>query len=146
MQLIPSDGDCLYQAISHQLKTTGKPILSVAELRAETCVYMKDHKNDMLPFLITEDGDVMTDDDYEEYCNRVASTKTWGGQVELTALAEILKCPIHVIQATSPTIILGEGFTTEPLIITYHRHMYGLGEHYNSTNIGIEENSQDESF
>ena len=37
------------------------------------------------------------------------------------------------IQAEGPVMQIGEDFPGEPLTITYHRHMYGLGEHYNST-------------
>ena len=37
------------------------------------------------------------------------------------------------IQAEGPLMQIGEDFAGEPLTVTYHRHMYGLGEHYNST-------------
>jgi len=45
----------------------------------------------------------------------------------------VLKCPIKIIQAIGPPTIQGEQFDGEPLILTYHRHLYRLGEHYNST-------------
>jgi OTU domain-containing protein 6 len=31
-----------------------------------------------------------------------------------------------------PTVKMGEDFAGEPLRVSYHRHAYGLGEHYNS--------------
>ena len=30
------------------------------------------------------------------------------------------------------SLVVGDGQKGQPLILTYHRHMYGLGEHYNS--------------
>ena len=41
-------------------------------------------------------------------------------------------CVLQVVQAEGPPMVLGEQFAQKPLILTYHRHAYGLGEHYNS--------------
>ena len=62
----------------------------------------------------------------------MASTPEWGGQVELLALSSVLKRPIEVIQAEGTPMVVGEQFTASRLLLTYHRHAYGLGEHYNS--------------
>ena len=62
----------------------------------------------------------------------MASTPEWGGQVELLALSSILKRPIEVIQAEGAPVVVGEHFSSSRLLLTYHRHAYGLGEHYNS--------------
>ena len=37
-----------------------------------------------------------------------------------------------VIQGEGPDITIGEEFSCDPIILTYHRHLHGLGEHYNS--------------
>ncbi|XP_044742865.1 deubiquitinase OTUD6B [Chrysoperla carnea] len=145
LHTIPSDGDCLYQAVNHQLEINGLSTPGVASLRRDTAKYMREHKNDMIPFMITEDGDIMSDIGFDDYCNRIETTKAWGGQLELTALSEILKCQIHILQATGPPTILGDQFTkSTPLVLTYHRHMYGLGEHYNSTKAAVVEEAQDD--
>lgn len=50
-------------------------------------------------------------------------------------MSHVLKRPIEVIQAKGPVIIVGEEYKDKgfcPVTLTYHRHMYGLGEHYNS--------------
>ena len=42
----------------------------------------------------------------------------------------------QVIQAEGPSMVMGEDRRGErSLILTYHRHMFGLGEHYNSVAI-----------
>lgn len=132
---IPADGNCLYCSVNHQLKTTGREEYSVAELRKITADYMRAHKDDILPFMSHEfdDDEEFTEEQYEKYCAKVANTTEWGGQVEILALSNVLKCPIKIIQATASPMTQGEDFEGPPLILTYHRHLYRLGEHYNST-------------
>ncbi|XP_041376616.1 deubiquitinase OTUD6B-like [Gigantopelta aegis] len=129
---IASDGNCLYNALVHQLEHR-KLKSSNEMLRQQTADYMKEHTDDFMPFLTKPDtGNPYSLDEFEQYCNDVATTSAWGGHLELRALSHILKSQIEVIQADAPPIIMGEEFHTNPLIVTYHRHAYGLGEHYNS--------------
>ncbi|XP_071557943.1 deubiquitinase OTUD6B isoform X2 [Temnothorax nylanderi] len=131
---IPSDGHCLYNAVAHQLKINGKTPLSLHDLRTKTADYLRENMNDFLPFLSNPDSDdLLTPDEYEKYCNDVAETSAWGGAVELQVLSRILKCPIEVIQATGAPYIIGDDYSNgKKVILTYHRHMYELGAHYNS--------------
>ncbi|KAF9809470.1 hypothetical protein SFRURICE_020767 [Spodoptera frugiperda] len=133
--MIPSDGDCLYKAVSHQLAIIKQKDVSVDELRESAAKYIRQHKGDFLPFMTHPDTfEMLTDEDFEEYCDKLENTKVWGGQLEVRALSNSLQCPITIIQATGPgSIDQGDEYEKPPLIITYHRHMYGLGEHYNST-------------
>lgn len=132
---IAANGNCLYLAVKHQLQTLGKPSYSVPELRKKTADYMLANKEDFLPFMCNEDNEFETvsEEAFESYCKEVETTKLWGGQLELKALSNILACSIKVIQATGPPTIQGENFEGPELILTYHRHLYRLGEHYNST-------------
>lgn len=130
---IPADGNCLYCAVNHQLKITDRENLGVPKLRELTAQYMRDNKEDFLPFMCNDSEEPFSDEQFEEYCKDVATSKFWGGQMELKALSNVLKCPIKVIQASGPTTIQGENFNGPPLTLTYHRHLYRLGEHYNST-------------
>lgn len=132
---IPSDGDCLYKAISHQLETKFKKSITVDELRSKVAEYILQNKDEFMPFLSNpETYEMLTETEFEEYCDKIKNTKVWGGQLEIRALANCLNHPITVIQATGPEAIeQGSEFTGPPLIISYHRHMYSLGEHYNST-------------
>uniref|UniRef100_A0A8C1TIE6 ubiquitinyl hydrolase 1 n=1 Tax=Cyprinus carpio TaxID=7962 RepID=A0A8C1TIE6_CYPCA len=122
---ISSDGHCMYRAVEDQLTERGAP-LSLKELRAQTAQYMRSHADDFLPFLTDPNsGDMYTADEFEKYCNDVADTAAW-------ALSLVLQLPIEVIQAESPSIIIGEENVTPPITLVYMRHAYGLGEHYNS--------------
>uniref|UniRef100_A0A1B6CUT1 ubiquitinyl hydrolase 1 n=1 Tax=Clastoptera arizonana TaxID=38151 RepID=A0A1B6CUT1_9HEMI len=133
---IPSDGNCLYCAIEHQLKILDGPTApNLNELRTMTSDFLREHSVDFLPYLSHPDtGEMLTEQQFQEYCDQVANTPAWGGQVELKALSHILHCCIEVIQSTSPPVIIGEEYLSNghKLILIYHRHMYGLGEHYNS--------------
>lgn len=145
IQEIPSDGNCLYCAVDDQLKLHGDAGLGTEKLRKMTSQYLKEHKSDFLPFLSNADtGDLLTDEQYEDYCNEVANTSAWGGEVELRALSHVLKCCIEVIQAMGPSVLVGEEYRDKrQAILTFHRHMYGLGEHYNSVKPYLEEETED---
>lgn len=130
---IPADGNCLYCAINHQLQITGRTLQTVPKLRKLTSEFMLEHKEDFIPFMCNDDSDLINEANFENYCKEVANTKLWGGQLEIKALSSALKCPIKVIQASGPPTLQGENFEGQPLTITYHRHLFRLGEHYNST-------------
>ena len=91
-------------------------------------------REDYWPFLTQpRTGEVLTEGQYTEYCTTMATTPAWGGQVELMALSRVLGRPLEVVQAQGQeAVVQGEGEEGERLVLTYHRHMYGLGEHYNS--------------
>jgi len=123
---IPSDGDCMFAALAHQLSEIGLSC-SVAELRQKTATELESHSEQYLPFLS------MSEPDFAAYCLKIGKTAAWGGQVELLALTKVLNKPIEVIQAEGPSTVMGEDIRGEKcLVLTYHRHMFGLGEHYNS--------------
>ncbi|MBN3279578.1 OTU6B Deubiquitinase, partial [Polyodon spathula] len=114
---IPSDGHCMYRAIEDQL-TDRDCALSLSELRAQASEYMRSHADDFLPFLTDPGtGDMYTPDEFEKYCSDVAETAAWGGQLELRALTHVLKMPIEVIQAESPTIVIGEEYENTPVTL-----------------------------
>ena len=56
----------------------------------------------------------------------------WGGECELKAISTVLKSPIQIYQASGPLRVIGEGYTDDPLMLSYHRHEFSLGEHYNA--------------
>lgn len=132
---IPADGNCLYCAVNHQLKVTGRNVSTVNNLRKETASFMRDNIDNFLPFMYNSDesDEPMDEAKFLEYCKNVETTKLWGSQLELRALSSILQCPIKIIQATGLPTIQGENYEGPPLVLTYHRHLYRLGEHYNST-------------
>ncbi|XP_038070453.1 deubiquitinase OTUD6B-like [Patiria miniata] len=130
---ISSDGHCLYNAVQYQLGLRGTKV-SMQQLREQVSDYMQSHADDFMCFLSKPDsGDPYTLEDYEKYCRDIATTAAWGGHHEISAMTHLFKLPIQIIQADSPTLTIGEQFQQQPLVLSYHRHAYGLGEHYNST-------------
>ena len=87
--------------------------------------------------------------DFESYCATVRSSdETWGGHLELRALAVALNRPVHVYRADSDVLVLGEGeatatATAEPIRLSYHLHYYSLGEHYNQV-VVVEDDDDDD--
>ncbi|NXI41251.1 OTU6B Deubiquitinase, partial [Galbula dea] len=132
---IPSDGHCMYRAIEDQLKDHQNS-WTVATLRSQTAKYMQSHIDDFLPFLTNpSSGEMFSREEFEKYCDDIANTAAWGGQLELRALSHILQTPIEVVQMDSPPIIVGEEYSGKAIILVYMRHAYGLGEHYNSVKL-----------
>ncbi|KAG0304655.1 hypothetical protein BGZ98_005227 [Dissophora globulifera] len=142
---ITADGHCLYNAIADQLSQRYQTeactpyfdmlcFTTVKNLRHGTAEYMRQNSDDFLPFLSNKHGDMMSPEDFSEYCNDLESTAVWGGQPELLALSRVHEVPIWVVQMGSPTVKLSADVYPDktPLMVSYHRHMYGLGEHYNS--------------
>ncbi|KAF9432972.1 OTU domain-containing protein 6A, partial [Entomortierella beljakovae] len=128
VQDITADGHCLYNAIGDQLSQHYQLKTTVKDLRHSTAQHMRENADDYLPFLTNKQGDMMSPDDFQEYCNELESTAVWGGQPELLALSRVHKVPIWVIQMGSPTVKLSaDAYPTKtPLKVSYHRHMYGL--------------------
>jgi len=133
-QQIAADGNCLYNSVLHQIKEVQlQNADSCAELRQKVAGFMRDNSNDFLPFFDSESDDDLPRE-FEEYCNTVATTTSWGGQLELKAIAQLLHQHIIIHTAAGPDIEMGEDYKGQspPLHLTYHKHYYTLGEHYNS--------------
>ncbi|VDM93817.1 unnamed protein product [Onchocerca ochengi] len=135
---IEPDGDCLYNAVAHQLSLVTSHQFKGAEIRQKAAAYMRTHKDEFLPFLIDDNGEAVDEIEFEEYCMKVekccADGGVWGGEPELRAIACALERSIEVIQPGGCVLPFGEEYNDrKSLIITFHRFAYNLGEHYNST-------------
>ncbi|TRY75768.1 hypothetical protein TCAL_13005 [Tigriopus californicus] len=131
---ISSDGDCLFAGVRHQLISKQAREMSIRELREGATSVLRRNRDDYLPFLIAMDSEsVKESDPMEHYCHIMESTSAWGGDMEIRALSDLLETPIEIIQWQGAPIHFGSQFDKAPLVLTYHRHIYGLGAHYNST-------------
>jgi len=83
----------------------------------------------------------MSPGEFEQYCVSIRDTALWGGEPEILALSRAYNVPIHVIQGGNPPVVIHNPIgapndedirSKRALRISYHRRMYGLGEHYNS--------------
>lgn len=130
---IKSDGDCLYNAIKHQLELAGIS-QSVESLRKIAADHIRSNQEELICYMTsTKSDDIMSQEEFDAYCNLVENTKQWGSQIEIQAISNSLKVRIVVLQSSGSPTISGSEFKTPNLIVTYHRHLFGLGEHYNST-------------
>jgi len=150
---INPDGHCLFSAIGDQLALLN--ILPPAQatypaVRYAASNYIYTHPDDFLPFLPSMDGEdgagatdtgLMSRAGFEQYCMAIRDTGAWGGEPEILALSRAYNVPIHVIQGGTPPIVVhnptgapqdGDLRDKKALRISYHRRLYGLGEHYNS--------------
>jgi OTU domain-containing protein 6 len=151
MYEIQPDGHCLYSAVADQLVLLGilPPGSSYRTTRAAAASFMRKNPEEFRPFLpcvdgedgigATQDTGLMSQLDYERYCAAVRDTGVWGGEPEIKALSRTYRVPIHVYQTGNPPVVEHIPFPEAPpdpkapvVRISYHRRMYGLGEHYNS--------------
>ncbi|KAL1351040.1 OVARIAN TUMOR DOMAIN-containing deubiquitinating enzyme 5 isoform X1 [Arachis hypogaea] len=144
---IKPDGHCLYRAVEDQLAllSGGRSPHTYQELREMAAAYMRKHSAEFLPFflsenLIEDDSDETLAEKFENYCKEVESTALWGGQLELGALTHCLKKHIMIFSGSFPDVEMGKEYksaattasSSSSIMLSYHKHAFGLGEHYNS--------------
>ncbi|KAF3445136.1 hypothetical protein FNV43_RR14829 [Rhamnella rubrinervis] len=143
---IKPDGHCLYRAVEDQLAifSGGLSPYTYQELRLMVAAYMRNHASEFLPFFFSENEEDDSDDSvaerFERYCQEVESTAAWGGQLELGALTHCLRKHIMIYSGSFPDVEMGKeyksnndtGTSDSSIRLSYHKHAFGLGEHYNS--------------
>lgn len=142
---IKPDGHCLYRAVENQLALQSRgssPPYTYQELRKMVAAYMREHAPDFLPFFLSEnEADGESEESltkrFDNYCNEIESTAAWGGQLELGALTHCLKKHIMIFSGSFPDVEMGKEYksgneTASSIMLSYHKHAFGLGEHYNS--------------
>ena len=153
-----SDGHCLFRAVSHQLSLLQPPPLppaasSHSALRQAVSGYMERHMDHFLPYLVREeDGEMMTAAEaaaYVKALRREHGEVVWGGHAECVALSGVLNRPLHVWSADGGEMVVTgvDGVEREARVngkekaggvdgrdvqISFHKHYFGLGNHYNS--------------
>lgn len=127
---VAADGHCLFNSIADQLRERRGIDKTVQQLRSEAAQHIRLHPDDFSPFLFDEN--TLTIRDVNDYTNELENTPLWGGDLEITAFAQLYDSPVSVlISGQSPLLINEEGSQPE-LKLAYYKHSFGLGEHYNS--------------
>ncbi|KAH6799503.1 Cysteine proteinases superfamily protein [Perilla frutescens var. frutescens] len=140
---IKPDGHCLYRAVENQLalQSGGSSAYTYQELRKMVAAYMREHVGDFLPFFLVDgESEESLTERFENYCKEIESTAAWGGQLELGALTHCLRKHIAIFSGSFPDVEMGKeyksgsatGSSNASIRLSYHRHAFGLGEHYNS--------------
>ncbi|OQR70769.1 OTU domain-containing protein 6B-like [Tropilaelaps mercedesae] len=140
---IAADGNCLFSAIAHQLKSRYDLSIPVMEVRRRCVQHLRRNREEFEPFL---DGP----EDFDEYCSKMETDQSrWGGNLELRAISQEMQLQISVYQSEGPAIeFYGENeLDTKKLHLhlTYHRNLIWTGEHYNSA-IDIRPGKSDGDF
>ncbi|CAR22600.1 deubiquitinase OTU2 [Lachancea thermotolerans CBS 6340] len=105
--------------------------LDVRALRSLSSNYIRQYRDDFVPYLFDEA--TMSIKDVDDYTKTMEETAQWGGEVELLALAKVLKCCISVMMSGRATHMINEQEVANPeLKLVYYKHSFALGEHYNS--------------
>ena len=126
---IASDGNCLYNAISHQLDHFKAGKLGNQELRNMVAHHLMQHKNDYISFL-----EVSSESEFNEYCDKIKTTSQWAGHVELQILSKLLKRKIFVFSIDGD-VMVGEDLEdvlSPHFNLSFHKFYCSFGEHYNS--------------
>ncbi|KAI9165090.1 hypothetical protein LWI28_007464 [Acer negundo] len=144
---IKPDGHCLYRAVEDQLAhlSGGTSPYTYQKLREMVAAYLRYHASNFIPFylsenMINDDSDRSQAERFENYCKEVESTAAWGGELELRALTHCLRKHILIYSGSFPDVEMGKeyksdggsGLSNASIVLSYHRHAFGLGEHYNS--------------
>ncbi|PIS57386.1 hypothetical protein CJI97_000423 [Candidozyma auris] len=143
---IKPDGHCLFASIQDQLKERGGVSVTVETLRREAAEYIRQHRDEFLPFLFDEE--TMQLRDVDEYTNEIETTAMWGSDMEILALAKRYMVTVKVFSAGSAPITFNEEVQVgrseqdgenevskvagKTLNLAFYKHNYGLGEHYDS--------------
>jgi OTU domain-containing protein 6 len=134
---IQSDGNCLFRSVIDQLDTLSlRSMLSDpggthATIRRLAVQNMRANPDNYSPYLDEEDMVA----GFDSYCTKMELTPAWGGQLELQAISRSLECELWVHSADAPIVKMGQEFANQqkpPLQVSFHKHYFALGEHYNS--------------
>lgn len=144
------DGHCLFSSILDQLKERHSNIpskdyifptgyqgtkeimeMDVYALRSISCWYVRENRNDFIPYLFDEVTSTIKDID--AYIESIEKTAQWGGEIELLSLSKVFQCCISVLMSGRSTLNINEDECKNPeLKLVYYQHSYALGAHYNS--------------
>lgn len=136
---IEPDGHCMFAAVAHQMHLfNSEKTYSYMDIRRIAADYINDNAAFYEGFIDDEEdkGD-KTESGIAGYVERIRSSTFWGGHLELDALSKALQLPIHVYQADSEEPLkFGTDDATiakKPAVnLCFQRHVYSLGEHYDS--------------
>lgn len=134
---IKPDGHCLFASVLDQLNLRNKDFATehpdcddIYSLRKAACDYVREHRDDFIPYLFDET--TMQIQDVDEYTKEMETTAKWGGEIEILALAKVFDCPIAIMFSDRPQQHFNEEGSNPELKLVYYKHSYSLGEHYNS--------------
>lgn len=137
---IQPDGNCLFASIADQLKVRHGADVTIKDLRARAADHIKQNASQFQPFLFDET--TLTMGNIDEYTEKIKNTSEWGGDMEILALAKEFNAPVSVLMSGRAIHRVNEDGQEPELKLVYYKHVYGLGEHYNSLRDADKDQSQ----
>jgi len=124
IQEVEADGNCLYRGVAEQCLD----LEGYVAARSVCAEALAEGEEEYAPFAETHGHG-----SYEAYVEKVRNSSEWGGHLELRALSHKLRRTVVVYSAEAVPLRIGEEFTDngEEIRLSFHRHYYALGEHYN---------------
>ena len=117
-----ADGNCLFNAISHQIYGTQ----DFHQLVREKCMeYILAQKAYFQAFITDEET-------IEQYCHRKSTLGVWGDDVEIQALSEIYDRSIEIMAYSSESLRTFHEQQTSNSAVTSLKLSYHGQQHYNS--------------
>ncbi|KAL6078209.1 positive regulation of DNA demethylation [Balamuthia mandrillaris] len=97
----PKDGACLFRAVAEHIYHTQS---MHAKVRKQCVEFLEGHHKDFVDFVCTSNMP------YKQYLAHMRQPNTWGGEIELKALARAFDCAFHIYQQSQekPVVIQGD--------------------------------------
>eukprot|EP00931_Biecheleriopsis_adriatica_P050050 TRINITY_DN28969_c0_g1_i1.p1 TRINITY_DN28969_c0_g1~~TRINITY_DN28969_c0_g1_i1.p1 ORF type:complete len:277 (+),score=74.25 TRINITY_DN28969_c0_g1_i1:81-911(+) len=129
---VEADGACLFRVFADQLSADQSD--APAQLREQCVDFMESHRSDFEPFI---------DEDFEAYCRNMRKSATWGGQLEVQALAKMNGVNAVIFQPaeasgkpeqvlrTAVEMLASDKEDARCVQLSFHPNHHA-GQHYNS--------------
>ncbi|KAL2917959.1 OTU protein [Polyrhizophydium stewartii] len=90
-EIVP-DGHCLFNALADQLALVDAGSQAThLTLRAAAAEFMRSHQDDFAPFMVNDNGDMLSQAEFEQYCDKMEREAVWGGQLEVRLCGLLLR-------------------------------------------------------
>jgi OTU domain-containing protein 6 len=67
-------------------------------LRTNAASILRLHRDDFLPFLTNDDGEMLDEQEFDKYCQDVESTSAWGSMIEVRGILAFLFSVISPVE------------------------------------------------
>ena len=122
---VNDDGNCIFSAFAHQVYGDAS---FHALVREKCCDYMALYRERFTAFIDTEENYL----NFSHYLDNMRTLRTWGGNLEITALSELYQRPVEVYaQQTTPRTTFSDSVNYDndlpPIRVSFKN-----GNHYDS--------------
>ena len=128
---IAADGNCMFRSVAYAVDGTAETHRRYRRLAAD---HIAQRFDQFAPFITDDNGDPVSEGAAHAYVDKLADADAadivWGGHTELVALAAALDTQIQVVAADGD-IKVGDK-DDRNIKIVFHRHLFGLGNHYSA--------------